>query len=181
PAALRPQVHRRLLYDDARGLGEPLLEAGIARAGLVVRGRHLVLLDTAAAAADLHRPLAQQLLLAPHVLLAPGGGPSYQPGAPRRRQFSALRRELPPNVHLLTLAPGDGDDTVVLRLEHLLEKGESLNGSRPVTLDLLSLFSAFTITALRETNLAADQPRRAGSRLAWTADTGSRRPARGCP
>ncbi|NXS31423.1 MA2B1 mannosidase, partial [Pomatostomus ruficeps] len=58
---LPPQVHRRLLNDDGRGLAEPLDELGADGRGLVVRGRHLVLLDTAAAAAEQHRPLAQEM------------------------------------------------------------------------------------------------------------------------
>lgn len=159
--ALPPlQVHRRLLYDDNRGVGEPLAEPGANRQGLVVRGRHLVLLDTVEAAADGHRLLAQELVTAPYVVLAPGGGPSYRHGQPARRQvrrggvclgrggtaavppltpslqFSGLRRELPPSVHLLTLMPWD-NGTVLLRLEHQFQRGESVNGSRPVTLDLL--------------------------------------------
>lgn len=51
-------------------------------------------------------------------------------------QFSALRRELPPNVHLLTLAPWDAG-TLLLRLEHQFERGESANGSQPTTVNLL--------------------------------------------
>ncbi|NWI62624.1 MA2B1 mannosidase, partial [Todus mexicanus] len=130
------QVHRRLLYDDNRGVGEALLEPGPDKRGLVVRGRHLVLLDEAAAAAERHRPLAQELVTAPYVVLAPGEGPSYRGHRPGRPQFSGLRRELPPNIHLLTLAPW-GAGTVLLRLEHQFGRGESANGSRPVTLDLL--------------------------------------------
>ncbi|NXT30603.1 MA2B1 mannosidase, partial [Syrrhaptes paradoxus] len=130
------QVHRRLLYDDNRGVGEPLEEPGPDNRGLVVRGRHLVLLDPAESAAERHRPLAQELVTAPYAVLAPGGGPSYGRGRPPRREFSALRRELPPNVHLLTLAPDDAG-TVLLRLEHQFERGESANESQPVTIDLL--------------------------------------------
>ncbi|NXK01483.1 MA2B1 mannosidase, partial [Corythaixoides concolor] len=161
-----PQVHRRLLYDDDRGVGEPLAEPGADERGLVVRGRHLLLLDTVESAADRHRLLAQELFMAPYAVLAPGGGPSG------RREFSALRRELPPNIHLLTLAPADGG-TVLLRLEHPFERGESTNGSRPVTVDLLNLFSALTVTAVQEMNLGADVPLGAVSRLLWTPATGT--------
>ncbi|XP_067170658.1 lysosomal alpha-mannosidase [Apteryx mantelli] len=173
--SLELMVHRRLLYDDARGVGEPLQESGADNKGLVVRGRHLVLLDTVESAADQHRPLAQQEFMAPYVVLAPGGGSSYRHGQPSLQQFSALRRELPPNVHLLTLAPWD-PGTVLLRLEHQFEKGESANGSQPVTLDLLNLFSAFTITSLQEMNLAADQQRDAVTRLVWNLAEGPVRP-----
>ncbi|NXE31020.1 MA2B1 mannosidase, partial [Ardeotis kori] len=151
------QVHRRLLYDDNRGVGEPLVELGANHQGLVVRGRHLLLLDAAESAAERHRLLAQELVMAPYAVLAPGGGPSYGRGQPPLREFSALRRELPPNVHLLTLTPWE-DGALLLRLEHQFERGESLNASQPVTIDLLNLFSAFTITSLEEMSLAGDVP-----------------------
>lgn len=162
-------VHRRLLKDDGRGVGEPLLEEG---SGLWVRGRHLVLLDKAQTAATGHRLQAEKEVLAPQVVLAPGGGAPYHLGVAPRKQFSGLRRELPPSVHLLTLARWDRT-RLLLRLEHQFAVGEgSGNLSSPVTLDLKDLFSAFTITYLQETTLAANQPRASASRLKWTPNTG---------
>ncbi|XP_057283787.1 lysosomal alpha-mannosidase [Pezoporus wallicus] len=169
--SLELMVHRRLLYDDNRGVGEPLLEQDTDHRGLVVRGRHLLLLDTVQAAADGHRLRAQELFMAPYPVLAPGGGPSYWPKQRGLWEFSALRRELPPSIHLLTLAPGDAG-TLLLRLEHQFESGESRNSSHPVTIDLLDLFSAFTITSVQEMSLGGDQPLDAISRLVWTPATG---------
>ncbi|XP_058146251.1 lysosomal alpha-mannosidase [Dasypus novemcinctus] len=171
--SLELMVHRRLLRDDNRGVGEPLAEAGADGEGLWVRGRHLVLLDKAEAAAAGHRLQAEREVLAPQVVLAVGGGTPYRRGAAPRKQFSALRRELPPSVHLLTLARWDSR-TLLLRLEHQFALGEDSgrNLSSPVTLDLRDLFSAFTITQLRETTLAANQPRKAASRLQWNTNTG---------
>ncbi|XP_032775635.1 lysosomal alpha-mannosidase isoform X2 [Strigops habroptila] len=169
--SLELMVHRRLLYDDNRGVGEPLVELGADKRGLVVRGRHLLLLDTVQAAADGHRLRAQELFMAPYPVLAPGGGPSYRPGQHGLQEFSALRRELPPSIHLLTLAPRD-TGTLLLRLEHQFERGESSNSSQPVTIDLLDLFSTFTITSVQEMSLGGDQPLDAISRLVWTPATG---------
>ncbi|XP_006161046.1 lysosomal alpha-mannosidase [Tupaia chinensis] len=168
--SLELMVHRRLLRDDGRGVGEPLLESGT---GVWVRGRHLVLLDKAQVAAAGHRLLAEKEILAPQVVLATGGGAPYRPGVAPRTQFSGLQRELPPSVHLLTLARW-GPDTLLLRLEHQFAVGEDSNRnlSSPVTVDLQNLFSAFTITRLQETTLAANQPRASASRLKWTSDTG---------
>lgn len=145
-------MHRRLLNDDSRGVGEPLDEPGEDGQGLVVRGRHRLLLDTAAAAADQHRPRAQEMVTSPYVVLAPGLGPHLRqvsgegsPGRGRRAgvsrltapspQFLGLRRALPPNLHLLSLELR-GAGSLLLRLEHLFEREESQNGSRPVTVDL---------------------------------------------
>ncbi|KAL2764393.1 lysosomal alpha-mannosidase isoform 2 precursor [Daubentonia madagascariensis] len=168
--SLELMVHRRLLKDDKRGVGEALMESG---SGAWVRGRHLVLLDTFQAAATGHRLLAEKEVLAPQVVLAPGGGARYNLGAAPRTQFSGLRRELPPSVHLLTLARW-GPGTLLLRLEHQFAvREDSLrNLSSPVTLDLRDMFSAFTITHLQETTLAANQPRASASRLKWTPNTG---------
>ncbi|NXI19195.1 MA2B1 mannosidase, partial [Irena cyanogastra] len=166
--SLELMVHRRLLNDDNRGLAEPLDEPGDDGRGLVVRGRHLVLLGTAAGAADRHRPLAQEMVTSPTVVLAPGPGPHL-------RQFSALRRALPPALHLLTLEPR-GAGAVLLRLEHLYERGESHNGSRPLTVDLTTLFSAFTITSVQEMALAGDVPLHSVSRLLWNTAAGTPKP-----
>uniref|UniRef100_A0A5F9DGB1 Alpha-mannosidase n=1 Tax=Oryctolagus cuniculus TaxID=9986 RepID=A0A5F9DGB1_RABIT len=170
--ALQPglYVHGRLLGDDNRGLTEALVQED---PGLRVRGRHLVLLDVISKASAGHRLLAEEEVLAPQVVLAPGGGAPYHSGAFWGTQFSGLRRELPPSVHLLTLARW-GPNTLLLRLEHQFASGEDSgrNLSSPVTLNLQRLFSTFTITRLQETTLAANQPRANASRLQWTPDTG---------
>lgn len=101
-----PQVHRRLLKDDGRGVGEPLLEEG---SGVWVRGRHLVLLDKAQTAATGHRLQAEKELLAPQVVLAPGGGAPYHPGVTPRKQVSGVGppdREDPSEPRRVFLALG---------------------------------------------------------------------------
>lgn len=50
-------------------------------------------------------------------------------------QKSGLAKALPPNVHILTLEPWK-DDTVLLRLEHIFEVGETENLSKPVEINI---------------------------------------------
>ncbi|XP_063148563.1 lysosomal alpha-mannosidase [Candoia aspera] len=164
--SLELMVHRRLLHDDNRGVGEPLLEPGDYHNGLVVRGRHLVFLDTVESSAELHRLRAQQEYMAPQLVLAPGGGPPYQPGQGIIKEFSALRHALPLNIHLLTLAQWE-PDAVLIRLEHQFEYREAVNGSLPVVINLLNLFSSFNIITVQEMNLSANQKRENVSRLIW--------------
>nr|XP_020767608.1 lysosomal alpha-mannosidase [Odocoileus virginianus texanus] len=169
--SLELMVHRRLLRDDARGVGEPLTKEG---SGLWVRGRHLVLLDKTGIAAARHRLQAEMEVLAPQVVLARGGGARYRLEVAPRTQVRSLGRGHPSSLGpTLTLARW-GPETVLLRLEHQFAVGEDSgrNMSSPVTLDLTNLFSAFTITHLRETTLAANQLLAYASRLQWTTDTG---------
>lgn len=55
------------------------MEPGDFHDGLVVRGRHLVLLDTVESSPTRHRLQAQQEFMAPQLVLAPGSAaPSTQ-------------------------------------------------------------------------------------------------------
>ncbi|XP_036045066.1 lysosomal alpha-mannosidase-like [Onychomys torridus] len=168
--SLELMVHRRLLVDDERGLAEPLLDSGT---GKIVRGRHLVLLSSVSDAAERHRLLVEKEVLAPQLVLAQGVGSPYYSWAAPRMQFSGLRRDLPPQVHLLTLARW-GPKLLLLRLEHQFAVTEDSGGHlrSPVTLNLQNLFQAFTITDLQETTLAANQPLSKASRLKWKTNTG---------
>ncbi|XP_069460399.1 lysosomal alpha-mannosidase-like [Ambystoma mexicanum] len=165
--SLELMVHRRLVVDDGRGVGEALLEPGEYKDGLVVRGKHLLFLDTVESSADLHRPQAQQEFMAPQIVLAPGGGPPYRDNQSLSLQFSALNGELPLNVHILTLAQWD-ENSILIRLENQFEKGESANFSGPVDVDLQGLFSAFTITTLQEMTLGANHVKQSMERLRWS-------------
>ncbi|XP_051050981.1 lysosomal alpha-mannosidase isoform X2 [Phodopus roborovskii] len=168
--SLELMVHRRLLADDDRGVAEPLLESGT---GSTVQGRHLVLLSSVSDAAARHRLLVEKEVLAPQVVLAEGeSSPYYSQEAPRT-QFSGLHQDLPPQVHLLTLAHW-GPNMLLLRLEHqfAVTEDSGRNLSSPVTLNLENLFQAFTITQLQETTLAANQLLSKASRLKWMTNTG---------
>nr|XP_033811493.1 lysosomal alpha-mannosidase isoform X2 [Geotrypetes seraphini] len=165
--SLELMVHRRLLFDDHRGVGEPLLEDGAYGKGLIVRGSHRLFVDSVEASADLHRLQAQVEFMAVQTVFAPGvESPNHQKAD--YKKFSALREALPPNIHLLTLAQRD-PNSILLRLEHQFEKRESANFSRPVTVNLLDLFSHFKITSVQEMSLAANQKQESTSRLRWTA------------
>lgn len=98
-------------------------------------------------------------------------------------QFSGITKELPLNVHLLTLEPLD-ETTLLIRLEHIFEKNEDIEYSQPVTIQLTvryliskrsfsskyifqGLFKYFEIISLRETTLAADRWIEEVERLQW--------------
>ncbi|KAL2086870.1 hypothetical protein ACEWY4_017929 [Coilia grayii] len=169
--SLEIMLHRRLLYDDVRGVGEPLNETGEAGPeGLVVRGRLLLTLTPPDTAANTHRPLAQGQVLQPLL--------SFTEGAPKpstRLQFSGLQAALPPAVHLLTVSQWDYD-SVLLRLEHQYQSGESKAFSQPVTVNLQKLFSQVEVLGATEMSLGANQWKSEMSRLDWRPSTGTAAP-----
>ncbi|KAM6940660.1 lysosomal alpha-mannosidase [Xenentodon cancila] len=161
--SLEIMLHRRLFYDDNRGVAEPLNESSnIYPEGLVVRGRLLLSLDRPASAADIHRPLAQEVVLQPLLSFTDG---DLNPNT--RLEFSALQAALPSAVHLLTLSQWD-KDMVLLRLEHQFQSWESELYSKPVTVNLQKMFSSLDVLGVSELNLSANQWKDEMSRLEWT-------------
>ncbi|XP_078285445.1 lysosomal alpha-mannosidase [Rhinoraja longicauda] len=170
--SLELMVHRRLLHDDHRGVEEPLSEPGYSGTGLIVRGKHLVFLDKAEDSAALHRIQAEAEFMAPIAVLGVGPETPYYNPLPRITEFTALKEELPHNIHLLSLAQWD-KETVVLRLEHQFELGESEVYSKPQTVNLSRIFSAFEITSVEEMSLGFNQRRKDMSRLTWNSVQGT--------
>uniref|UniRef100_A0A671T5G9 Alpha-mannosidase n=1 Tax=Sinocyclocheilus anshuiensis TaxID=1608454 RepID=A0A671T5G9_9TELE len=163
--SLEIMLHRRLLYDDFRGVGEPLSEPGEFFDGLVARGRLLLTLTPPNMAADVHRPLAQGMVLQPLL--------SFQDGTPlanTKLEFTGLQDALPPAVHLLTLSQWD-KDSVLIRLEHQYQAEESKTHSQPVTVNLQKLFSTLEVLGASEMSLGANQWKEDMNRLQW--NTGS--------
>uniref|UniRef100_A0A672YR33 Alpha-mannosidase n=1 Tax=Sphaeramia orbicularis TaxID=375764 RepID=A0A672YR33_9TELE len=165
--SLEIMLHRRLLYDDVRGVAEPLNEtSAIFPEGLVVRGRLLLSLDRPASAADKHRPLAQEMVLQPLLTFTDG---DLHP------DFSGLQAALPPAVHLLTLTQWDAQ-SVLLRLEHQFQSWESDVNSKPVTVNLQKLFSSLEVLGVSELNLSANQWKDEMKRFEWTPQNGTGHP-----
>mmetsp|Transcript_4107 Transcript_4107/g.13171 ORF Transcript_4107/g.13171 Transcript_4107/m.13171 type:complete len:271 (+) Transcript_4107:255-1067(+) len=170
-------VHRRLLKDDGRGVGEPLNEteaispyAGKDQArplglGLVVRGQHFLMLAPPAKAAAAWR---QQM---DHVYQPPT--PIFLPGTRARlaAHFSATELALPANVQLVSLEPV-AEHKVLVRLAHQFGLGEDAELSRPVTIDVARLFAGRRIATLEERGLTGTVPRAEvlQRRIAWPVE-----------
>uniref|UniRef100_A0A3P9MSJ1 Alpha-mannosidase n=2 Tax=Poecilia reticulata TaxID=8081 RepID=A0A3P9MSJ1_POERE len=163
--SLEIMLHRRLLHDDYRGVGEALNEwSGLFPDGLVVRGRLLLSLEPPATAADTHRPLAQQVVSQPLLSFTKG---DLNPNT--RLEFSGLQASLPSAVHLLTLSQWD-QQSVLLRLEHQFQSWESKTSSQPVTVNLQKLFSTLDVLGVSELNLSANQWKDEMKRFDWSPE-----------
>lgn len=88
-------------------------------------------------------------------------------------QWSALKKPLPANVHMLTLEqwvlpsimPVEVSE-ILLRFEHIYEKDEDPVLSQPATVNLTD-FTTFKIEAMRELTLGANLPLSELNRLPW--------------
>ena len=165
-------VHRRLLYDDAFGVGEPLNESAYGQ-GLVVRGKHWLQyeINGEAAASQRHRFKAQEVFMDTQLTFVPTSLTFAQWQSQFPMEYSSLQSlAMPPNIHLLTLEewPEHSENAVLLRLEHLFQADEDpSNNSRPVELKLERLFKAFDIGQVEEVTLGANLAAEKLDRLEW--------------
>uniref|UniRef100_A0A8D8PLF5 Alpha-mannosidase n=1 Tax=Cacopsylla melanoneura TaxID=428564 RepID=A0A8D8PLF5_9HEMI len=159
-------VHRRLLHDDAFGVGEALNETENDQ-GLVVFGHHSVLVNKRA---DQESLLQLEQFHAPWTFLTPANDFSWETWIHMTRgRYSGLTRPLPSNVHILTLEAWK-HGTVLLRLEHIMERSNGDASSTPVRVNIENLFTKFTILSARETNLAANEWLEDSQRLVWKSN-----------
>jgi hypothetical protein len=157
--------HRRLLWDDSRGVGEPLNETdGITPypnpkregEGLHLTGSHFVYLDTPANSMAQVRGL-QSRIFSPLVLGFTSLSTTVSQWiAGHTTSGSWVNQALPINVDLMTLqATSNGEH--ILRLSHQFGVGEDSKYSVPVTVDLSTLFNSIHLTDLKEVSLTTNQ------------------------
>ncbi|XP_069684640.1 lysosomal alpha-mannosidase-like isoform X2 [Periplaneta americana] len=165
-------VHRRLLHDDAFGVGEALNETAFGR-GLVAIGKHWLTAGslTDGSAAQKARSRQQQALMSPWLFFSPADDISFaQWAASYKMEYSGLKEALPENVQILTLEPWKAH-TFLLRLEHIYEKNEHPVLSKPVTVNVSNLFKPFSIVSARETTLGANKWLSETQRLEWQSES----------
>ncbi|XP_061358608.1 probable alpha-mannosidase At5g13980 isoform X3 [Gastrolobium bilobum] len=168
-------VHRRLLLDDSKGVGEALNETDCVVddcRGLTVQGKFYYRIDPLGEGAKWRRTFGQEiyspLLLAfsekddkgdwmnSHVPTFSGIDSSYT---------------LPENIVILTLQELD-NGTVLLRLAHLYEIEEDKDLSAMASVELKKLFPGKKVNKVKEMNLSANQERieMEKKRLVWKVE-----------
>lgn len=160
-------LHRRLVYSESTSLGEPLNETAYGK-GLVVRGKHVLIIETPNNSAIMHRINAQQLYMSP-ISTFSLTNVSYETYSENYRlTWSALNDTMPVNVHLLTFDQLDSD-LYLIRVEHFFERNEDKIFSTPVQFDLQKLLNnQGKIVDLLELTLSANLPLNDMKRLNWT-------------
>ncbi|XP_049765840.1 lysosomal alpha-mannosidase-like [Schistocerca cancellata] len=167
-------VHRRLLNDDAKGVGEALDDEAFGK-GRIARGKHYLVVGPTTGSGNLslvaqERLLAQEKLLSPWVFVTPLNI-SFDEWTSYTTEFSGVFQNVPENVHILTLEPWK-NNTVLLRLEHILENNEDPILSNATVVNLEELFTTFVIKSVRESTLAANQWLGEYGRLNWIDTSG---------
>ncbi|CAF3324143.1 unnamed protein product [Rotaria socialis] len=175
--SIEVMVHRRLLYDDRLGVGEPLNEVAYGE-GLVVRGQHFLIVEPPTASARFHRIGSQRLYMHPIVTFSLTDQEYVNYSAAYRQTWSALTDTLPLNIHLLTFEQL-GQKNYLVRVEHYFELFEDDTYSQPVTFDLQLIFKSLgVINSTVELTLGANLPLAELQRLEWlTGDKESSRMA----
>jgi len=165
--SLEIMVHRRVLFDEGFFVAEALNETAFGQ-GLVVRGRHILIVDSPISSVRQHRILAQQLYMHPLATYSLIQESYADYSSTYHLTWSALIDALPLNIHLLTLDQL-GSKNYLIRLEHYFELNEDVLYSQPVTFDLQSVFQSIgTITNTLELTLAGNFPLTELRRFNWT-------------
>ena len=160
-------VHRRIPYVNTGSWEEPLNETAYGK-GLVVRGKHILIVDSPNNSARFHRPTAQQLYMQPLSTFTLTNLSYTNYSTSYRQTWSALVDTMPRNVHLLTLDQLESKQYLV-RVEHYFELYEDAIYSQPIQIDLQQLLHSLgEIKDLTELTLTANMALAEMKRLNWT-------------
>ncbi|CAH0775454.1 unnamed protein product [Bemisia tabaci] len=173
-------LHRRLVYDDMKGVSEPLDESAFDE-GLIVRGCHIVQYNTdRQEAVKQHRLKTLETVYSPILAFAKGPSTFQEYLEKNRLSFSLVEAALPKNIHILTLEHW-GDDTVLLRLEHIFEINEHKEFSKPETVNLQTLFKEIDVLSAEELTLGANILKKELDRYSWNYEAPTPAPPTAVP
>nr|XP_016945443.1 lysosomal alpha-mannosidase isoform X1 [Drosophila suzukii] len=155
--SLELMVHRRLLKDDAFGVGEALNETEFGD-GLIARGKHYLFFGQSTDREGVSLKGIERLTQLEKLLptwkffsnMEAYSADEWQTSF--TNSFTGISLVLPRPVHLLTLEPWH-ENQLLVRFEHIMENGEDASYSQPVQFNVKNVLSAFEVEGIRETTL----------------------------
>ncbi|GMJ04370.1 hypothetical protein like AT3G26720 [Hibiscus trionum] len=170
-------LHRRLVHDDFRGVGEVLNETVCVAEGcdgLTILGKFYLRIDRIGEGAKWRRTVGQEIYSPLLLAFSEQDGDDWM--SSHIPTFSGIDASysLPDNVAIITLQELE-NGKVLLRLAHLYETGEDKDYSVMASVELKKLFPNKKIKKLTEMSLSANQERgeMEKRRLAWKVEAGS--------
>ncbi|XP_062151729.1 alpha-mannosidase At3g26720-like isoform X2 [Alnus glutinosa] len=167
-------LHRRLLHDDSRGVGEALNETVCVLdkcEGLTIQGKFYLRIDQVGEGAKWRRTVGQEIYSPLLLAFTEQDGNNWI--SSHVPTFSAIDPSyaLPNNIAVITLQELE-NGKVLLRLAHLYEIGEDKDYSVMASVELKKLFPNKKISKVTEMSLSANQERAEmeKKRLTWKVE-----------
>ncbi|XP_047319755.1 alpha-mannosidase [Impatiens glandulifera] len=178
-------LHRRMLSDDSRGVGEALDETvcvGDTCEGLRVRGNYYVSINKVGDGAEWRRTFGQEVYSPIILAFTQEKIEDWKASHIVKTTFMDPNYTLPQNVALITLQELE-DGSVLLRLAHLYEAEEDGQYSTLAKVELKKIFAAKTIKRVKEMSLSANQEKSQIKKMNWKVEGDKREagPVRGSP
>ncbi|XP_028775256.1 alpha-mannosidase [Neltuma alba] len=165
-------LHRRMLFDDGRGVDEALDEQVCIKhrcEGLTIRGNYYVSIHQLGAGARWRRTTGQEIYSPFLLAFAHDTLENWKSAYLTKGTVVDPNYSLPQNVALITLQELD-DGLVLLRLAHLYEPSEDAEYSSLSKVELKKLFANKNIKGLKEVSLSANQEKSEMKKLRWKVE-----------
>jgi len=162
---LEIMLFRRTLKDDYRGVDEPLNET------TPISTRQLLFFDPSSQAAKNHRHHEQTFANPLNIFFAKANSISSWVSQ-YKTQYSLLTQPFPRNLQLASVKNLQfSSSEIIVRLNHFYAVGEDADLSKPVQIDLATIFKEFDVISVTETTLSANRKLSDLHRKQWKTNT----------